>query len=144
MDLVVDTNVLYTFFWKGSAVRKFLMRMDLGLFSPEFALEEINSHKSDILKKTKLSEEEFKEIKRDLAVAVSFIPIEEYRELLKHFEKSCPDSQDIDFLALASKLKLPLWSNDGALKRQKEVDVLSTSDLLKMPEFFKAIFPERE
>lgn len=143
MELVVDTNVLYTFFWNSSIVRRFIMKMDLELFSPEFALEEINSHKSDILKKTGLSEKEFGKIKRDLAVAVSFIPIEEYQELLKHFEKLCPDSQNIDFLALASKLKLPLWSNDTALKRQKEVDVLSTSDLLKMPEFFKTIFPER-
>ena len=38
---------------------------------------------------------------------------------------------DIDFLALALKLKLPVWSNDSHLKKQSKVIVYSTSELLK-------------
>ena len=142
MKLVVDTNILYTFFWKDSFARRFLMRMSLELYSPEFALEEINAHESDILKKTGISKEEFKNLKRDLAIAVEFVPLEEYEEQLKSALKFSPDSDDVDFLALAIKLKLPLWSNERPLKKQGKVEVLSTSDLLHKPDFVDIIFPD--
>ena len=142
MELVVDTNILYTFFWKNSFSRRFLMRMSLELYSPEFALEEINAHESEILTKTGLPEEEFSKLKGDLAIAVAFIPIEEYKELLESALNISPDPNDVDFLALAMKLKLPLWSNDTLLKKQNKVEVFSTSDLLDKPEISDVLFPD--
>jgi len=38
MEFVVDTNVLFTFFWEGSFTKKLLVKQELELFSPEFAL----------------------------------------------------------------------------------------------------------
>ena len=49
---------------------------------------------------------------------------------------------DIDFLALAMKLKLALWSNDSLLKKQNKVEVFSTMDLLNKPEFSEVLFPD--
>lgn len=142
MELVVDTNILYTYFWKNSFARRFLMRMSLELYSPEFALEEINAHESDILMKTGISSEEFKSLKEDLAIAVEFISLEEYAEFLKPTSEFSPDSADADFLSLAMKLKLPLWSNESLLKKQNKVEVFSTSDLLDKPEFSDVLFPD--
>lgn len=142
MELVVDTNILYTYFWDKSFARRFLMRMSLELFSPEFSLEEINAHESDILNKTKLSKEEFKKLRDDLAIAVEFIPLEEYEKFLKTALKFSPDPNDIDFFALALKLSLPLWSNEASLKKQNKVNVFSTSDLLDKPEFSDVLFPD--
>src|SRR3989344_5571482 len=142
MKFVVDTNILYTFFWKTSLTNKVLLTQDLELFSPEFALEEINLHKQDILKKTKLSEKEFKELRTDLAIAVEFLPIEKYKDFFEPAKKICPDSNDIDFFALALKLDLPIWSNDSLLKKQNAVNVFSTSDLLKKMEFIGILFPD--
>ena len=144
MKLVVDTNILYTFFWKNSLTHKILLRQDLELFSPEFALQEINSHKQDILKKTNLSEEKFKELKLDLSIAVEFLPIEKYKDLFDSAKKISPDPNDIDFFALALKLSLPIWSNDSILKKQNEVNVFSTMDLLKKTEFADIFFPDDE
>ena len=142
MELVVDTNILYTYFWVKSLARRFLMKMDLELFSPEFALEEVNANESDILKKTGLSKKEFNDARYNLAIAVEFIPIEEYEKFLKPALKFSPDPNDIDFLALAIKLKLPLWSNDSLLKKQNKVEVFSTMDLLNKPEFSEVFFPD--
>ena len=142
MELVVDTNILYTYFWEKSLARRFLMKMDLELFSPEFALEEINSNESDILKKTGLSKKEFDDARSNLAIAVEFIPLEEYKQFLKPALKFSPDPNDIDFLALAMKLKLPLWSNDSLLKKQIKVRIFSTLDLLNKPEFSEVLFPD--
>lgn len=141
MNLVVDTNVLFTFFWKKSITKKLLMKKNLRLFSPEFALEEINKYKSEILKKTKISEEKFKELKTDLAMAIEFIPLEEYKESIKSASKISPDPNDSDFFALALKLQVPLWSNDSLLKKQNKIKVVSTSDLLTKQEFFEVAFP---
>ena len=116
--------------------------MDLELFSPEFALEEINSNESDILKKTGLSKKEFDDARSNLAIAVEFIPLEEYKQFLKPALKFSPDPNDIDFLALAMKLKLPLWSNDSLLKKQIKVRIFSTLDLLNKPEFSEVLFPD--
>lgn len=135
LQLVVDTNILYTFFWEKSVARKLLMRQELLLYSPEFALEEINAHLSDIRKKTGISEEDFRKLRSDLAIAVTFMPAEEYSSLLPEALRISPDGNDVDFVALSLKLKLPLWSNDAALKKQVKVKVLSTGDLLKEPEF---------
>ena len=54
MKLVVDSNVLFTFFWKGSVFKNFL-DTPIQLFSPEYALEEINKYSLEIMKKTSLS-----------------------------------------------------------------------------------------
>ena len=142
MELVVDTNILYTYFWEKSLSRRFLMKMDLELFSPEFALEEINSNEADILKKTGLSKKEFNDTRSNLAIAVELIPLEEYEKFLKPALKFSPDPNDVDFLALAMKLKLPLWSNDSGLKKQNKVKIFSTFDLLNKPEFSEVLFPD--
>ena len=55
MEFIVDTNVLLTFFWKNSTFKKISLMQELDLFSPEFALKEINKHSDEIIKKCGLS-----------------------------------------------------------------------------------------
>lgn len=129
MKFVVDTNVLFTFFWKESFTKGILIDQDLEFFSPEFALREVNEHRDEILKKTGISPEEFKRLRTDLAICVEFIPLEEYSEFLQR-ASSIPDPNDVDFIALALKLDLPIWSNDPHLKEQSEVKVFSTKELI--------------
>lgn len=140
MKLIVDTNILYSFFWKKSFTRKLLMKPNLELFSPEFALEEINLHKIDILNKTKISEKEFEQLKKELAISVEFIPIEEYKEFLKKALEISPDSNDVDFFALALKLNIPIWSNGKLLKQQNKILIYITPDLLNNSKFLNSIF----
>ena len=132
MRFVVDTNVLFTFFWKNSFTKGLLVDQDLEFFSPEFALEEINKYSDEIIGKTGISLEKFKELRSDLAIFVEFIPLEEYKQFLPEALSLIPMyPNDTDFLALALKLTLPIWSNDPHLKQQSKVKVYSTSELLK-------------
>ena len=133
MKLIVDTNILYSYFWKDSITKKMLISQDFELCSPEFALEEINKYKNDIMKKNNLSLKEFEKTRLDIAIAVKFIPLKEYSALLKPALKICPDKNDVDFFALALKMKLPLWSNDVRLKNQTVVAVISTKELISIP-----------
>ena len=132
MEFVVDTNILFTFFWKNSFTKGLLVDQDLEYSAPEFALEEINENSTEILKKTGISKKEFIDLRRDLAIFVEFIPLDEYKEFLQEAVSLIPlYRDDADFLALALKLNIPVWSNDPHLKQQSKVKVYSTSELIK-------------
>ena len=60
MKFVLDTNQLYSFFWRGSLIKKLLFA-EHELYSPEFALTELIKNKSEISKKAKLTSNEFDE-----------------------------------------------------------------------------------
>jgi len=132
LELVVDTNVMFSFFWKGSMVKKLLMDQDVLLFAPEFALEEINKYEKEIIRKAKITKKEFNFLREELAIAIEFIPLKDYNNYLKKSLDFSPDENDVDFFALALKLKIPLWSNDKLLKKQNVVRVLETKDVLKI------------
>ena len=139
MKLVVDTNILITFFWKNSFFKKFSVYQNLELISPEYALEEINKHSSEILKKTKLSKEEFNALKRELAIMVEFIPLEKYSSSFKKAEKIAKNFsekdkkdflEDLDFFALALEQNCIIWSNDKLFKKQSSVKIYSTKEII--------------
>lgn len=135
MKFVVDTNILFTFFWQNSFTKGILIDQDFKFFAPEYALQEINNHKNEIIIKTGISEENLEELRRDLAACVDFIPTEEYKEFLMKANSLIPEyKDDIDFLALALKLNLPIWSNDHHLKKQSEVKVYTTKEFIDLLE----------
>jgi predicted nucleic acid-binding protein len=57
---------------------------------------------------------------------------EEYQKEMQEIIKSIPDKKDVEYLALALKEKVPLWSNDKELKKQSYVMVLSTREILEL------------
>ncbi len=140
MKLVVDSNVLFTFFWKDSVFRN-LLDTPVQLFSPEYALEEINRYSSEIMKKTSVSKDRFKKLKQELALKVEFISLEEYSpsfpEALKIASKFSKHEykefvKDIDFFALALMLGYPIWSNDKLFKKQPKVLVFNTKEIIEL------------
>lgn len=141
MKLIVDTNILFSFFWEKSVTRKLLMKQGLELFAPEYALEEINKYRKDICKKAGITEKKFRELRHDLAIAVVFMPIEEYERKLKSAATISPDPKDSDFFALSLHLKHAIWTNDTRLKDQNKIKIVTTKDLLNNPEFVDVVFP---
>ena len=142
MKLVADSNVLFTFFWKNSAFRQ-ISAQDVRIFSPQFALEEIDEHKEEIMQKTTINKNSFDLMLKELRQMVFFIPLEEYECFVNQAYdsvKGLPQNQsdalgeDIDFLALAMKYKCPVWSNDKLLKKQTAVDIVSTKELVLLVE----------
>jgi len=130
LKVVVDSNVLFTLFWEKSFSRHLILRRGIKFFSPEYALEEINKFKREIMKKTGLTEQEFDETRRKIIELVEFVPLKDYQSLLAKAQ-NIPDKNDIDFIALALKLNCLIWSNDKALKKQSIVEVLSTKEFIE-------------
>ena len=138
MKLVIDTNVLVTYFWPDCVFRRVLLTKRAKLIAPEYALVELRKHQDEITKKARITKAMFDERTSSLKEEVVFIPVEMYKQTLNVMKERINSSRDvsiteqeellndIDFLALAEENKCQLWSNDILLKKQKQITVLNT------------------
>ncbi len=132
MELVIDSNVVFSSIISSKGkTRRLMFFSSLKLHAPELLLEEIEKHRKEIQRKSGFSEEEF-----DLALSlifsrINFIESKEFEHFIPLARKVCPDPNDTEFFALALSKDIALWSNDKALKKQDEVKVFSTTELLE-------------
>ncbi|MBI5227605.1 hypothetical protein HY988_03390 [Candidatus Micrarchaeota archaeon] len=132
MDLIVDANILFAALIKNGITITLMVEPEIHLFAPEFLIEEVMKYRKEIEKKTKHSDEELNEIFESLKEKINFVPANEFQSFLKEAEKISPDEGDVPYIALALKLKIPLWTNDRDLKeKQTKVKVYSTKDILE-------------
>ena len=129
MDLVLDANILFAVLIKDSLSAELLFHEDLHLFAPEFLLEEFYKHKQEILNKTKRTERHFEEIFNVLKEIITLTPQEEFQEKINETKKISPDQNDVAYIALALKLKIPIWSNDKDLKKQNKILIYTTQEI---------------
>ena len=130
MKLVVDSNILFSFFWRDTFTKRLIIKGDFELIAPEFALKEIKKYKDVIIGKAKISEEEFNVSREKLLLYVDFFHSSSYRDKIVSATDVCPDEDDIDYFALALKMKLVLCMNDKRLKDQKEIEVFNTFEVM--------------
>ena len=132
MIIVVDSNVLFSALVRSSLTRKIIYELDEDLVFPEAIFDELRRNKLELVKKSKLSEEEFDEILRLILKYVKIIPTEQLKPYRKEafnlIREHSPD--DVMFIACALAFdKGILWSNDKKLKRQNKVIVLNTQEM---------------
>jgi len=132
MDLVIDANVLFSVLIKRGRTEELLFNEDIHIFAPEFIFEEFNKYTELILKKTERSKEELNALLDIIKKRIKTIPNEETAKFIQKAKKICPDPNDVEYFALALKLKCALWSQDEALKQQKSIQVYSTEELSKI------------
>lgn len=134
MELVVDTNILVSFF-RENPVRLIILNAKLfesNLFTPEFAFTELLKNKSDLIKYSGLkTDKELEFIITTLRSYLEVMPANSFKAFKSKAESVSPDLKDAPFFALALLLKAKIWSNEPRLKRQDEVKVLSTSEVMK-------------
>lgn len=134
MQLIVDANILVAAFLKSATTRELLFDEEIELFAPEyFAMEVSQTIKKDkILKKClSLTKEEIEELLNFLLEPIKIIPEEEYNSFIEKVKQEIP-ADDAPYLALSLALKIPIWSNDFAFKKQSLAKVYTTSELVKI------------
>ncbi len=132
MKIVIDTNVLFSFFLASSITRNLILTTNFELISPQLALEEIEKYSEEIKRKARLDRTEFQRSLVELKSLVTFLDRRDYSSLLEEANKISPDKADAEFFALCLKFDCFLWSNDSILKSQDRVRVLSTEDIIKI------------
>lgn len=133
MDLVVDANVIISALVSLSGKTSGLLFSDnFNLYAPEFLLEEIKKHGEEIKSKSGLLQGNIELALTLISLNIKFIPFSEFEQFISESSEICPDPNDIEYFALALKIKCSIWSNDKKIGNQDLVKVLTTSELLKM------------
>jgi predicted nucleic acid-binding protein len=128
--LAADANVILSAVAGKAALRIFL-KEDLEIVTAQFNIDEVREYLGVIAEKYGFSEE-ILELQLKL-LALRVYPRHFYEDFLKKAAKklSGKDEDDIELLALAMKLKVPVWSNDNDFKHSG-VEVYTTAKLLKI------------
>ena len=135
MFLVVDANILFSFFNPDSSRRRIIessSKLGFKLVSPEFAFEELLKDKEKIQEYCKIDEIEFIIFFSFLEKKIESISRSEYDKFLQEAIELAPHSKDIPYFALALSFNCPIWSDEKSFKQQSKVKVLSTEELVKL------------
>jgi len=130
MELIVDANTLFSALIKVSVTSDLIVDNSLTLNSVEFLFTEFEKYGEMIKEKTERTDEEFDHFMEILQKKIKLIPYEEIEPFIEKAEDICPDSKDVQYFALALKLKCGIWSNDKKLKNQDKVKIYSTEEVL--------------
>lgn len=141
MKLVVDTNVLVSFF-RPNPVNEIISMsksFNLCLFSPAYAIDELKKQgiKEAVLKYSGLNSEQFDEKLAKLIILIEIIPDESFKEFESKAKQLIHD-KDVPIFALALKLNCPIWSNEPRFKRQSGVVIFSNRDMIELFDSFLA------
>jgi predicted nucleic acid-binding protein len=130
--LVADANVLLSAVIGGRAALVLRHEKVEQIFTPAAAFDEVFEYLPSLARKKRLELD-------TLLLACAALPMTvveplEYQARLSTARRRIGqrDPEDIDVLALALTLKLPVWSNDNDFE-DAGVEWHTTADLLKMP-----------
>ncbi|MDI6886151.1 MAG: PIN domain-containing protein [archaeon] len=134
MKLVVDANILFSFFKKDSFTRRFILsHPEIELFTSLYVFEELEEHKGEIKSKARIDDTIFELSSKELSAYVTIVPLDEFKEFWEEAEQISPDPDNAQYLAVALSLDCAIWSNDKDLKeKQYRVVVVTTEELTKL------------
>lgn len=133
MFLIIDTNVLFSFFHPRSKVKEYfksLRERGVSFLVPQYMFDELLSIKPEILKYSDLSEDKFPVLLALLLKFVKIVPKGQYEEFLGEAKRISPHLKDAPLFALSLAFdKAPIWSREPRLKRQRFINVLSDEEV---------------
>lgn len=132
MQVIIDTNVIMAMLIKPGKPIDLFFDTRLTIYAPHLLLEELENHKEENIKKSRLTEEEFTWLFAILKHNITFIPEQDFLEHREKADEICPDPKDIVYFALALYLKCPVWSNEKKLKEQDHVTLFATHELIQL------------
>ena len=135
MKLVVDANILFSFF-RNNPVRFIIINsqsLNLQLFSPSHGIDELRGNIPDLIKYSKLSNHEILSLIEKIKEFISVCSSSEYKEFESEAQKLSPhkSNKDVPYFALALKLNCSIWSNEPAFKKQSSIKIFNTEELRK-------------
>ena len=130
MNIVIDTNVFVSALIKEGLTRDLITNSYHTFLFPEFELQEIENHKEEILKKSKLSRKDFYTLLFNLLKYVKIIRIgriiiyrEEANEIMGKIDKN-----DAQFIATALAFNCIIWSDSKHFQKQNKIKVFTTRE----------------
>jgi predicted nucleic acid-binding protein len=140
MKLVVDANILFSFFKRDSTARNLLTSFELfELYTPALGFSELVKNKAEICRKAAISEAEFEDALEALRLFIGILPDEEFKEFGSEAQRLLgAHTKDVPYFALALYLNCGIWSNEKRFKEQSRSRVFSTTDLVELLRIVKS------
>jgi len=132
MRLILDTNILIAALIKDSITRRILLLPGLEFLLPVFALDELATHRSKIVRATRLKGDELDLLLTLLLTSVTIVPFERIAPYLPEADTliGAIDPNDVPFVALAlAEEHEGIWSNDRAFERLPGIQCWTTTRL---------------
>ena len=135
MKIILDSNVLFSALIRDSLTRKLILNYKELFLFPEFIFQEMNKHKKELMKKSKMNSVDFNSLLEILLRKVIIVPNE---ILLKNKNNAIDIVKEIDlddaiFFACALTYKNSIiWSDDKKLKTQKKIIVINTTEMMNL------------
>lgn len=133
MNIVIDSNIFFSALIRNSTTRRIILSYDGFFIFPAYVFDELNKHKSFIIKKSGLSDENFNLLIKLLLRKIIIVPeniLLKYRDEAKAIIESI-DINDVLFIACALAYSdSVLWSDDKDLKKQSRITVWNTSEVI--------------
>ncbi|MBI5057948.1 MAG: PIN domain nuclease [Nitrospirae bacterium] len=128
--LAADANVILSAVAGKAALRVFL-KEDIDFVTTQFNIDEVREYLGVIAEQYGISEEILESQLKLLPIKI--YPQHSYEDFIQKASRklSGRDEDDIELLALAMKLKVPVWSNDRDFKHSG-IEVFTTAKLLKI------------
>lgn len=133
MKIVADTNRILAALIKESTTRNILFDDCFSFVTVDYTLTEIEAHKEEIKKKTKLTDDELDILLVILFGHITILPFSDYKDFIEQCINDIDDPDDIPYLAacLASNAE-GIWSHDPHFIRQKKIRVFTNIDMLRL------------
>ena len=132
LTFVINTNIVISALVKKSYTYKLITSGLLRLYAPKIMIDEILEHIDEISERSGLTKIEVLFFLNILLEYIIVVDESVYADRIEDAYKICKkfDEKDTPFVALAMKLKIPIWSNDKGLKeKQDAVEVLTTLEI---------------
>ncbi len=137
MNIIIDSNPLFSALIKDSSTRRIILEYDDFFLFPSFIFEEMQKHKAELLKKSRMSEEDFNKLLQLILKKVVIVPNEVLFPYKKEAFEIVKDIDPDDVVFVACALAYPnsiIWSNDRRLKEKTKISVLNTKEIIKLLE----------
>jgi predicted nucleic acid-binding protein len=131
MQLIIDANIIIAMLIKPGKPIEVFFYSRLILYAPQLLFQELEKNKAEIIKKSRISKEDFEWLYVILKHNITIIPEDEFLKYREEAEKICPDPKDIVYFALALYLQCSIWTNEKKLKEQEKIKIYHTHELIK-------------
>ncbi|OPX62203.1 MULTISPECIES: PIN domain-containing protein [unclassified Methanoregula] len=135
MRLVIDTNRIMAGLLKDSTSRRIILHRSFSFFAPDYCETELLKHRQYLMKKAKITEQDFDNLMQILLERVVLVPFEDFEsEYLHAIQVMEPvDENDAPFLAVGLALGISrIWTEDRHFLKQDFLNVCTTRDLIGM------------
>jgi predicted nucleic acid-binding protein len=133
MELIVDATVLFAAIIGKGKTNDLFFEDDLKLVASSYLIDEFNKNVVTIAALCGISTSAVIEAFEILKERIEIMPVIKFSsEIQSRAEKLAPHAKDAPYFALALKLGSAIWSREKDFKKQKEVKIYFTEELVDM------------